>query len=60
MIEERSINQNADTWNTFPTKKHICQWGVGFGFYGQPKPVFFFFIKKVLSEIQIFLDANKE
>ena len=29
---------------------------VGFGFYGQPKPVYFY--KNFLSEIQIFLDAN--
>ena len=48
MIEERSIYHNVDTINTFPTKKNICQWGVGFGFYGQPNPTcfdFFFFFR---------------
>ena len=42
MIEERSIYHNVDTINTFPTKKkRICQWGVGFGFYGQPNSTCF-------------------
>jgi hypothetical protein len=48
MIEERSIYHNVDTIKTFPTKTNICQWGVGFGLYGQPNPTsfdFFFFFR---------------
>ena len=49
--------QNVDIVNTFPIKKTLCRWGVGFGFYGQPKseksgktkPDFF-----IYSESQIF------
>ena len=37
MIEERSIYQNVDTLNTFPIKKKLCRWNVGFGIYWQPK-----------------------
>jgi hypothetical protein len=47
--------KNGDIVNTFPIKKTLCRWGVGFGFYGQPKseksgekkPDFFLFIPKV-------------
>jgi hypothetical protein len=41
MIEESSIYQNVDTVYTIPIKKSICQWGVGFGFYGQQNPTCF-------------------
>ena len=49
--------KNVDIVNTFPIKKTLCRWGVGFGFYGQPKseksgeknPDFF-----IYSESQIF------
>ena len=52
MIEERSTYQNVDTLNTFPIKKTLCRWGVGF--YGQPKsdksgktkPDFFYLFRK--------------
>jgi hypothetical protein len=59
MIEERSIYHNVDTINTFPTKKNICQWDVGFGFYGQPNPTcfdfFFFFPKSKFGNHHIFV-----
>ena len=48
--------KNVDIVNTFPIKKTLCRWGVGFGFYGQTeksgeKKTRFFFI---YSESQIF------
>jgi hypothetical protein len=43
MIKESSIYQNVDTVYTIPIKKNICQWGVGFGFYGHPNPTCFDF-----------------
>jgi hypothetical protein len=59
MIEERSIYHNVDTINTFPTKKkRICQWGVGFGLYGQPNSTcfdFFFFPKFKFGNHHIFV-----